>query len=61
MRKVTTHRFEGVYAICKDADGRLFAVETRELPKGTKAGAVLVIDDDAGTLSVEEPPRRGRK
>ena len=62
MRKVTIDRFDGVYAICKDADGRFFAIETRELPKDAKVGARLSIDDVEGTISVEEPPRgKGRK
>ena len=61
MRKLTIDRLEGTFAICRDAKGKLFAISISELPKKAAAGSAVTVDDEAGTLSVEEaqaPPKK---
>lgn len=62
MKRMTIDRFDGIYAICEDKDKAFFAIELGELPKGAKAGDVLLITDE-GTLQidVEETERRRRR
>ncbi|HHV31980.1 DUF3006 domain-containing protein [Caproiciproducens sp. LBM24188] len=54
MKTLTIDRFEGTYAICEDADKKLFAIETSELPQGAAEGDVLNVDDSEGTLSINQ-------
>ncbi|WOC33403.1 MULTISPECIES: DUF3006 domain-containing protein [Caproicibacterium] len=63
MKKVSIDRFEGTLAICEDADGKFFGIESAELPQGAKEGTVLKIDDAEGTLAIdeEETARRRKK
>lgn len=59
MKYLVIDRFEGNYALCEDAEKKLFAIELGELPKGAGEGDVLCISDQ-GELSVdaEETARR---
>lgn len=62
MKRITIDRFDGIYAICEDKDKAFFAIELSELPKGAKAGDVLLITDE-GTLEIdaEETERRRQR
>ena len=60
MRILSIDRFEGTMAICEDKDRRLFGIETAELPKGAKAGDVLVISDE-GEISIDPKETQRRK
>lgn len=60
MKKIIVDRFEGIYAICEDADKKFFAIETGELPEGAKEGTVLSISDD-GELSVDQDETDARR
>lgn len=62
MKRITIDRFDGIYAICEDKDKAFFAIELSELPKGAKAGDVLLIKDE-GTLEIdaEETERRRQR
>lgn len=53
MRTLTIDRLEGIYAICEDENQKFFAIELSELPKGAKAGDVLSVNDEEGTLSID--------
>lgn len=61
MRTVSIDRFEGIYAICEDQDGKFFAIETAELPEGAVEGAVLSIDDAQGSLSIDQAETERRR
>lgn len=63
MKTVSIDRFEGTYAICEDKDGRFFAIAAAELPDGAREGSVLDIDDQTGTLALNqaETDRRRQK
>ncbi len=61
MRIVSIDRFEGALAICEDQDGRFFALESAELPKGAVEGSVLRIDDQEGTLCIDEEETARRR
>lgn len=61
MRTVSIDRFEGIYAICEDQDGKFFAIETAELPEGAVEGAVLSIDDAQGSLSIDRAETERRR
>lgn len=61
MRIVSIDRFEGTLAICEDQDGRFFALESAELPKGAVEGSVLRIDDQEGTLCIDEEETARRR
>lgn len=52
MKNLVVDRFEGNYAICEDAEKKLFAIDQSELPQGTKEGDVLAISDE-GTLTFD--------
>ena len=54
MKSINIDRFEGIYAICEDADGKLFAIETAELPEGAVEGTVLSVNDTEGTLKIDQ-------
>ncbi len=43
MRQLSIDRFEGKFAICEDAEGKYFAIETAELPEGAGEGDILRI------------------
>lgn len=60
MKKIIVDRFEGIYAICEDADKKFFAIETGELPEGVREGTVLQITDD-GELSVDQDETDARR
>ncbi|WP_283607389.1 DUF3006 domain-containing protein [Faecalispora anaeroviscerum] len=51
MKNLIVDRFEGMYAICEDAEKKFFAIELSELPKEVREGDVLEINED-GILSV---------
>lgn len=59
MKTLIIDRFENEYAICEDKNKSFFGIELSELPKGSKSGDVLDIDDN-GTIkiNVEETKRR---
>ncbi len=59
-RKLVVDRFEGTYVICEDAEQRLFALETAEMPAGIKEGDVLEIGDD-GTLCIDQQETERRR
>lgn len=61
MKKLTIDRLEGIYALCEDENQKFFAIELSELPKGAKAGDVLSVNDEEGTLSVDEAASAARK
>ncbi len=61
MRTLTIDRLEGIYAICEDENQKFFAIELSELPKGAKAGDVLSVNDEEGTLSVDAAASAARK
>ena len=61
MRTLTIDRLEGIYAICEDENQKYFAIELSELPKGAKAGDVLSVNDEEGTLSIDEKASAARK
>ena len=61
MKKLTIDRLEGIYALCADENQKFFAIELSELPKGAKAGDVLSVNDEEGTLSVDEAASAARK
>lgn len=61
MRTLTIDRLEGIYAICEDENQKFFAIELSELPKGAKAGDVLSVNDEEGTLSVDAEASAARK
>lgn len=54
MKTISIDRFEGIYAICEDADGKFFAIETSELPEGAAEGTVLSVNDTEGTLTIDQ-------
>ncbi|MGN0479256.1 MAG: DUF3006 domain-containing protein [Hominenteromicrobium sp.] len=62
MKRMIIDRFDGIYAICEDKDKAFFAIEIGELPKGAKAGDVLLITDE-GLLQIdtEETERRRQR
>lgn len=60
MKQIIVDRFEGMYAICEDAEKKFFAIETGELPQGVKEGTVLTISDD-GELSVDQAETDARR
>ena len=60
MKKIIIDRFEGIYAICEDADKKFFAIETGELPKGVKEGTVLAITEE-GELQVDQAETDARR
>lgn len=61
MRKLIIDRLEGIYAICEDENQKYYAIELSELPKGAKAGDVLAVNDEEGTLSVDAEASAARK
>ncbi len=61
MRTLTIDRLEGIYAICEDDNQKYFAIELSELPKGAKAGDVLSVNDEEGTLSIDAEASAARK
>jgi len=61
LKKLTIDRLEGIYALCEDENQKFFAIELSELPKGAKAGDVLSVNDEEGTLSVDEAASAARK
>jgi hypothetical protein len=61
LRTLTIDRLEGIYAICEDENQKFFAIELSELPKGAKAGDVLSVNDEEGTLSVDAEASAARK
>jgi hypothetical protein len=61
LKTLTVDRMEGIYAICEDKDQKFFAIETSELPKGTNIGDVIAVDDETGTLSIDEQETAKRK
>ena len=61
MRTLTIDRLEGIYAICEDENQKFFAIELSELPKEAKAGDVLSVNDEEGTLSVDAAASAARK
>lgn len=62
MKFLTIDRFENNYALCEDAEKRMFAIERAEVPAGAKEGDVLRISVE-GVLSIdaEETKRRREK
>lgn len=52
MKTLTIDRFEGTYGICEDKDQKFFAIEIAELPKGSKEGDVLDVNDAEGTITI---------
>lgn len=61
MRIVSIDRYEGTLAICEDKDGKFFGIESSELPEGAREGTVLKIDDEAGTLTIDETETNRRR
>ncbi|HEX2986010.1 MAG TPA: DUF3006 domain-containing protein [Caproiciproducens sp.] len=61
MKTLTIDRFEGTYAICEDADQKYFAIDISELPRGAAEGFVLNVDDNEGTLSINEDETAKRR
>ena len=61
MKTLTIDRLEGIYAICVDSNAKFFAIETSELPKGAAAGDVIAVDEEAGTLTIDEEETAKRK
>jgi hypothetical protein len=61
MRIISIDRYEGTLAICEDKDGKFFGIESSELPEGACEGTVLKIDDEAGTLTIDETETNRRR
>lgn len=62
MKQLIIDRFENNYAICEDAEKRMFAIEREEVPKEAKEGDVLRISDQGGlSVDAEETKRRREK
>lgn len=61
MKTIAIDRFEGKYAICEDKDQKFFAIDISELPEGAKTGDVLAVNDEEGTLSIDEQETARRK
>ena len=60
MRQLSIDRFEGKSAICEDAEGKYFAIETAELPEGAGEGDILRITDE-GELTLDQEETRARR
>ena len=60
MKTLIIERFENNFAICEDKDKCFFAIDLTELPKNTKAGDVLDIDDN-GNIKVNKEETERRK
>ena len=60
MRQLSIDRFEGKFAICEDAEGKYFAIETAELPEGAGEGDILRITDE-GELTLDQEETRARR
>lgn len=58
MKTLKIDRTEGIYAICKDKDQKLFAIQTSELPQEAAAGDIISIDDETGTLTIAKAPEK---
>ncbi|MCI2035660.1 MAG: DUF3006 domain-containing protein [Oscillospiraceae bacterium] len=58
MKTLTVQRMEGIYAICRDKDRKLFAIQISELPQGTAAGDLISVDDISGTLTVTKSQKK---
>ncbi len=56
--KISIDRFEGKIAVCEMENGETMEIEKSRLPKGTKAGDVLVVDGETITIDPEETKRR---
>lgn len=61
MKTLTIDRLEGIYAICRDAEKKYFALELSELPKNVAPGDVLTVNDEAGTVSLNAEATAARK
>lgn len=60
MKKLIVDRYEGQYTVCEDAEQKLFAIETSEMPQGALPGTVITISDD-GSISIDEEETKLRK
>ncbi|MCI1982165.1 MAG: DUF3006 domain-containing protein [Oscillospiraceae bacterium] len=69
MKTLKINRMENGYAICEDTEkpeksknkngNRLFAIPISELPQGAQAGSRITVDDETGTLAVQESAPSG--
>lgn len=61
MRRLSVDRFDGSYCICQDLeDLKMYALPLAEVPKGTREGDVLTVDDQ-GELSLNGQETQSRK
>lgn len=58
--KVIIDRFEGDYAICEKEDQTMIDLERKKIPKNTKSGDALRVNED-GSISLDEKETDKRK
>ena len=52
--KVTIDRFEGNFAVCETEECSMINIEISKLPKGSKQGDILIIQEDIITIDLDE-------
>ncbi len=56
--RLIVDRFEGRYAVCEQEDRTMVNIEKSKLPKGTKEGDVLIMDEDSISLDHVQTDQR---
>ncbi len=59
MEKIIIDRFEGEIAVCEREDCSMINIDKSRLPKGARAGNILIVEDDGSIkIDVNEEIRR---
>ena len=61
MRHLTVDRMDGIYAICEDAERRMFAIPLADLPAKVREGDKLYIDDEGTVFINDQATQAARK
>jgi len=60
-RPLIVDRFEGGFAVCEQEDGSMVDVDMKLLPKGTKEGDVLRVDNGVYTIDTDATLERTKR
>jgi hypothetical protein len=59
--KYIIDRFEGDWAVCESADGKMVDIEKSKLPKNAEVGDVIILENGHFRVDKEETDKRRKE
>lgn len=60
MQKYIVDRIESGIAVCENDDGEMINIPFEKLPKGTKEGSIIIVDNN-GIMKLDKDLEKKRK